>query len=47
MPSPSLKAHNYWLFVLHDPKSTPEQRRVAQEFIDADKRTGQYQTKSK
>jgi len=43
LPSASKKQHDYWLYVLHDPNSTEEQKKVAQEYLDADKALDNYQ----
>jgi len=37
MPSKTLKEHHYWGWMSHNPKVSPKQRRLAREFLRADK----------
>ena len=42
MPSTSEKQARFWVFKKHDPNSTDEERKVAEEFIEADKKEGKW-----
>lgn len=44
MPSISEKQHRYFEYKLHAKDSTPEERKVAKEFLDADKKAGLWQS---
>lgn len=46
MPSITYAQHVMWEKKLEDPKTTPKDKVVAKEFLDADKAMGKYQDKS-
>ena len=44
MPSRTLKMHKYWIWVYYGKKdATEEEKKVAKEFLDADKAKGLFQ----
>ena len=48
MPSHSQKQHNFWNIVSHSPefaKKVDVSRKVADEYLEADRRAGRFQTR--
>ena len=43
MPSQTYKQHKYWEYKYHAKDSTPEERKTAREFLDADKKANKFQ----